>query len=173
MAKTSKKNLERETRKFVETVSDLVKKKGSRYKFKAKKSKKTIKKVKQECPHWIIRNDKLSPTLVQDNEHPGYWRCTICGALFPINPMENHEYENMTDHFISYVDQMFFWAIKCGGDDRDTKMFIQLKRDANRFKKVVPHILKRMKAKDSLTKHDKRGAMNQFTPYGYNYNIKD
>ena len=75
MAKKSKK-VEKETRRLMEGIADLVKKKGDRYKFKSK-NKKVIKKVKRTCVHWIYRKGKEVPTVIQDPERPGYWKCTI------------------------------------------------------------------------------------------------
>ena len=68
MAKKSKK-VEKETRRLMEGIADIVKRKGDRYKFKSK-NKKLIKKVKKTCPHWIMRKGKECATVIQDPEHP-------------------------------------------------------------------------------------------------------
>ena len=146
MAKKSKR-VEKETRRLIEGITDLVKKKGDRYKFKSK-NKKMVKKVKRTCVHWIIRKGKEVPTVIPDRENPGNWKCTICGASFPIKPgviekdaqtkeVIRNDYDEITDKFLGYVNQMQFWSVKLGGNADDTRMFIKLKENAPRFKKVA------------------------------------
>lgn len=62
MAKKKSKKIEKETRLLIESISDVLKKKGDRYKFKTGK-KKVVRKMKRSCPHWIIRKGKEDPTL--------------------------------------------------------------------------------------------------------------
>ena len=111
MAKKSKK-VEKETRRLMEGIGDLIKKKGDRYKFKSK-NKKIIKKVKRTCVHWIMRKGKEVPTVIHDPEHPGNWKCTICGASFPIKPMSLADYQSQTEHMLEIVNQMQFWSGIC------------------------------------------------------------
>lgn len=169
MAKKSKK-VEKETRRLMESVADLVKKKGDRYKFKSK-SKKTIKKVKRSCVHWIIRKGKEVPTVIHDPERPGYWKCTVCGASFPIKPSDLDTYYGTTEKLIEYVNQMQFWSVKLGGDAEDTKMFIRLKENLPRFEKVSKQILKRVNQRETWEKNRERSdVMAQFDAYyGFNY----
>lgn len=171
MAKKSKK-VEKETRRLMEAVADCVKKKGDCYKFKSK-DKKRVKKIKKKCVHWIVRKGKEVPTLHQDPMHPGMWKCDICGHIFPIKPVTIEEYENTTDVTSQYVDQMLFWSVKLGGDAEDTKMFLRLKEDLPRFKKVSKQILKHVNKRQAYEKNRERSdAMSQFDAYaGYNYNM--
>lgn len=168
MAKSKK--VEKETRRLMETVADLVKKKGDRYKFKSK-NKKVIKKVKRSCVHWIMRKGKEVPVVIQDPDHPGNWVCTICGASWPITPEKPEVYQESTDQMAAFVNQMQFWSVKLGGDAEDTKMFLRLKRDLPRFQKVSKQILKRVNQRETWEKNRQRSdAMAQFDAYsGFNY----
>ena len=169
MAKKSKK-VEKETRRLIEAVGDLVKKKGDRYKFKSKK-KKDIKKVKQYCVHWIIRKGKETPTVVVDPERPGYWKCTVCGASFPIKPASLDSYQDCFENALSYINQLQFWGVKLGGDAEDTKMFLRLKKDLPRARKVSKEIVKRINQREAYEKNrEKSDSMSQFDAYnGFNY----
>ena len=166
----AKNKVEKETRKLIEAMSDLVQKKGDRYKFKSKK-KKLVKQAKKTCVHWIIRKGKEVPTVVESPTNPGYWRCKICEAEFPIRPAEANEYHTGIMQTLAYVNQMQFLSVKLGGDAEDTKMFIQLKKMLPRFEKVSKNILKaankRQQWEDNRKKSD---AMSQFDSYsGFNY----
>ncbi len=169
MAKKSKK-VEKETRKLMESIGDLVKKKSDRYKFKTK-SKKQIKRVKKTCPHWIYRKGKECPTVVRDNEHPDMWRCTICGALFPVAPQTLEEYMAQTEAMLASVNQMQFWGVKLGGDAEDTKMFLKLREYLPRFEKVSKHILKAVNRRQAWEENRERGDMmsqfDAFTGFGF------
>lgn len=164
MAKKSKK-VEKETRRLMEGIADLVKRKGDRYKFKSK-NKKMIKKVKKTCPHWIMRKGKETPTVIPDPEKQGYWKCTICGASFPIKPADLDEYRRATNEMLSYVNQMQFWSVKLGGDADDTKMFIRLRQELPRFTKVSKQILKQVNKRDAWeNRRERSDIMEQFSDY--------
>jgi len=169
MAKKSKK-VEKETRRLMEGIADLVKRKGDRYKFKSK-NKKMVKKVKKTCVHWIMRKGKEVPTVIPDPEKQGYWKCTICGASFPIKPADLDAYREAADQMLSYVNQMQFWSVKLGGDADDTKMFIRLKQELPRFSKVSKQILKQVNRRDEWERRRERsdslGMFNDFGAYGY------
>lgn len=175
MAKKSKK-IEKETRRLMEGITDLIKKKGDRYKFKSK-NKKVIKKVKRTCVHWIYRKGKEVATVVPHPERQGYWKCKICNAEFPVKPIESSKegngngYQQATDQFLGLVNQMQFWSVKLGGDADDTKMFIKLKELLPRFAKVSKQILKNVNKREEMDKNrSKTGAMSQFDSYaGYSY----
>lgn len=168
MAKSKK--VEKETRRLMESVADLVKKKGDRYKFKSK-NKKVIKKVRRSCVHWIMRKGKEVPTVVQDPDRPGNWKCTICGESFPIKPAEQQKYYATTNELIEFVNQMQFWSVKLGGNADDTKMFLRLRENLPRFAKVSKQILKRVNQRETWEKNRERSdAMAQFDAYnGFNY----
>lgn len=173
MAKSKK--IEKNTRRLIESVSDMVKRKGDRYKFKSK-NKKVVKKVKKTCMHWVIRKGKEYPTVVNDPERPGYWRCTICGASFPIKPLvstdgKRSQYEIDCEHMVGLVNQMQFWSVKLGGDADDTRMFIDLKKNLPRFAKVSKQILKRVNQREDYERNRSKGdSRSQFDVYsGYNY----
>jgi hypothetical protein len=169
MAKKSKK-VEKETRRLMEGIADLVKKKGDRYKFKSK-NKKLVKKVKKTCVHWIIRKGKEVPTVIHDPEHPGNWKCTICGASFPIKPITAEEYKQSSEEMLALVNQMQFWSVKLGGDADDTKMFIRLKESIPRFEKVSKQILKRVNQREVWERNrEQSDVMSQFDAYSsFNY----
>lgn len=173
MAKKSKK-VEKETRRLMESLGDLVKKRGDRYKFKSK-SKKVVKKVKRTCPHWIMRKGKEVPTVVHDSNNPGSWKCLVCGAVFPIKPLESDGkrtgYDIETDRMLGLINQMQFWSVKLGGDAEDTKMFIRLKENLPRFAKVAKQILKRVNKREEYENNRTKGdVMAQFDAYsGFGY----
>ena len=171
MAKKCK--VEKETRKLISAVSELVKKKNDRYKFKTKK-KKVIKQVKRTCVHWIHRKGKEVPTVVQ-SDRPGYWKCAICGAEFPIKPLESIDgkngYQIETERMLEIVNQMQFWGVKLGGDAEDTKMFLALRKMLPRFSKVSKQILKRVNKREEYENRNKSSdVMSQFDAYsGFGY----
>ena len=169
MAKKSKK-VEKETRRLMEGIADLVKKKGDRYKFKSK-NKKVIKKVKRTCVHWIYRKGKEGPTVIQDPERPGYWKCTICGASFKVKPSTPEAYHDASQAMLEYVNQMQFWSVKLGGDAEDTKMFLKLKEMIPRFEKASRHILKQVNKREALENNRQNSdILAQFDAYtGFNY----
>lgn len=180
MAGKGKKKVEKETRRVIESVSDLVKKKGDRYKFKSK-NKKMVKKVKRTCVHWIIRKGKEVPTVANDPERPGYWKCRVCQMSFPIKPArvwedddgEKHsEYDDATDRTLEFVNQMQFWSVKLGGDAEDTKMFLKLKECLPRFKKVSRQILKQVNKRQAWEKNrEQSDVLARFDSYsGFHYN---
>lgn len=169
MAK-NKVKVEKETRKLIEAIADLVKKKGDRYKFKSK-NKKVIKKVKKTCVHWTIHKGREVPTVVASTENPGDWRCKICGTEFPIKPAELSEYRTSILQTLRYVNQMQFLSVKLGGDKEDTKMFLELRKLLPRFNKATKQILKAANKRQRLEDNRKKSdSMSQFEAYsGYNY----
>ena len=86
MAKKSKL-VEKETRRLMESISDMVKKRDGRYQFKKKHKKKQIRRLRMTCVHWIYRKGREIPTVITDPNDHDKWRCTICGATFPVRPM--------------------------------------------------------------------------------------
>lgn len=178
MAKKSKK-VEKETRRLIEGIGDLVKKKGDRYKFKAK-SKKAVKKIKKQCPHWIMRKGKEQPTTFVDPENGANWKCAICGASFPIRPakiwtdedgVKHSEYDDVANQQLALVNQIQFWSVKLGGDAEDTKMFLRLKNDLPRFQKVAKQVIKQVNKRQALDRNrENTDIMSQFSSYaGFNY----
>lgn len=172
MAKKSKK-IEKETRRLMEGVADLIKRKGDGYKFKTH-SKKKRKLVKKSCPHWTIYKNgkKERPTTIEDKQHPGYWRCKICGARFKIRPEAPEEYDNAVDRVIEQINQIQFWSVKMGGDKEDTEMFLKLRNQLPRFKKVAHQVVKRVNKRDEWEKNRQRSdVLSQFDAYSsFSYN---
>lgn len=164
------KKVEKETRKVIEAISDLIKRKGDHYKFKSGK-KKTIKKMRKSCVHWIVRKGKVIPAVMHDPNMPGYWRCTVCQASFPVRPVEPEEYVETTKALLSHINQLQFWSVKMGGDADDTKLFIQMKNLLPRYLKVQKNILKninkRQEWEDRKTKSDGFGQFDSYS--GFNY----
>ena len=170
MAKKNKK-VEKETRRLMEGISAMIKKKGDGYKFKTK-NKKKIKVIKKTCVHWKIdKNGHEVPAVEQSKTRPGYWKCKICNAEFPIIPVKEEQYDQACDIILEYVNQMQFWSVKLGGDADDTKMFLQLKKTIPRFKKVAHNIRKNVDRREKLeNKRDKADTLSQFDAYGsYSY----
>lgn len=175
MAKKSKK-IDKDTRKLIESISSLVKKKGDRYKFKSKK-KKLVKKVKQTCCHWTIRKGKELPTVIRDPEKAGYCKCAICGASFPLKPQILDDgtsmYKETVTKAMELVNQIQFLSVKLGGDAEDTKMFLKLKENLPRFAKVSQQIIKRINKREEFDKRAENGnSMARFDSYsGFGYKI--
>ena len=172
MAKSKK--IEKDTRRLISSVTDMVKRKGDRYKFKVK-SKKVRKKVKKTCPHWIFRKGKETPTVQRDTENPGMWRCTICGATFPIKPLTSEgkgsAYAREAEKMLQLVNQMQFWSVKLGGDSDDTKMFLKLRELLPAFGKASSQIVKRINKREEYERNRQHSdVMSQFDDYsGFNY----
>lgn len=171
MAKSKK--VEKETRRLIEGISDHVKKKGDKYRFKTK-NKKLIKRVKKQCPHWIIRKGEPTPTVIRDPDRPGYWKCTICGASWPIKPGENQEYQETVQRMLELVNQIQFWGVKLGGDADDTKMFLKLKELLPRFEKVSRQIVKHVNKRNLWeTNRQNTDILEQFSAYAsFNYRVQ-
>ncbi|MCM1439737.1 MAG: hypothetical protein NC131_11150 [Roseburia sp.] len=165
------KSVEKETRRLMEGVADLVKRKGDGYKFKSK-SKKKIKMVKKMCPHWIVRKGKEVPTVVADPEHPGYWRCAICKTRFRVQPEPLGEYYDVADRFLEQLNQLQFWSVKLGGNKEDTQMFLKLRALVPRYRKVAKQIHKRVNQREAWENNRQRSdLLSQFNMYsGFNYN---
>jgi hypothetical protein len=188
MAKKTK--IEKETRRLIESISELIKRKGNRYKFKVKK-KKQVRAIKRTCVHWIMRKGRPYPALVQSDEHPGKWKCSICGAVFPIkparekkkdsdgnilkdsqgNPITINHYEDVANEFLSHINQLQFWSVMMGGDSEDTKMFVQLRKLIPRYMKVQNNISKAMDRKNELENRKRdsetNSAFNNFSNFSY------
>ena len=176
------KKIEKETRRLIEGISDLIKKKGDRYKFKTK-SKKDIKKIKRTCCHWVIRKGKERPATILDPVDNTMWRCAICAQRFPIMPAEikrdqngntHNEYEETTARTLELVNQIQFWSVKLGGDASDTKMLLRLRSDLVRFNKVAKQVVKHVNKRQAMDRNKERtDIMSQFNAYsGFNYSNK-
>jgi hypothetical protein len=171
MAKKNHKKIEKETRKIIEAISDLVKRKNDVYKFKAGK-KKQIKEVKKTCVHWIVnKRGKEVPTVMRDPENPEYWKCRICGKSFPVRPLSNEDYQNICDNFEAIVNQCFFYSVKMGGDAVDTKIFLTLKKMIPRFTKIarneIKALNKRQEYEDRKLNSDSINQFGNYSSYTY------
>jgi hypothetical protein len=173
MAKKKSRKIEKETRRLIEAMADLVKKSknGDTYKFKSG-SKKQIRRMKKTCVHWIIRKGKETPAVKDDPEKAGYFKCRICGASFPINPLTSNEYREAYQTVLSYINQQQFYSIQMGGDSSDTKRFLRLKEDIPELMKMTDHIVKYMnKWKNWEETKNRENVLSQFKSYsGYSYN---
>lgn len=169
MAKKSK-NVEKETRRLMDAIGDLIKKKNNgEYKIKAKG--KELKNVERSCPHWIFRKGKEVPMVKDDPAIPGNWKCKICKASFPIKPAKNEDYEDGVNLMLGFVNQMQFWSVKLGGNADDTKMFLQLRKALPKFAKTSKHILKaidkRQKYENNKKKSDTLSQFDNYSGFGY------
>lgn len=167
---SKKIRLDKETRKLIESISDVVKYRKGKFKFKAK-GKKTVKRIKRSCVHWFFTK-KISPAVEKHPENPMNWRCKICGASFPIRPGTLQEYREMTNNVISIVNQLQFWSIKMGGDADDTKLFIRLKNDLVKLKRAEKTILNQVNKRQAFESNKNRedGSISQFDDYnGFSY----
>ena len=170
---SKKKKVEKETRRLIEAVSDTIKRrKDGGYKFKSKK-KKVVKKIKTSCLHWVIRKGKEVPCVHQDPDHAGNWKCDICGASFPIRPLDDEQYRKVIDDTLQMINQLQFWSVKMGGNKEDTKLFIQLKKlMKDHFTKSQKHIVKSINKRQSWEDRAKQNSdgLAQFDSYtGFDY----
>jgi len=172
MARKKSKKLEKETRRLVEGIADLTKKRSDgTYKFRTKK-KKVIRRIKTTCVHWTISKGREVPTVTQDNENPNNWRCVICGATFPIRPFKKVEdHHILVDRLLADINQFQFWGVKMGGDAEDTKMFLKLKTLLPRYRKVQRNIYKQVnKRQEFEDRKSHTDSLSQFDSYtGFNY----
>lgn len=181
MAKKSKQ-VEKETRRLMESISDMVKRRGGKYQFKKKHKKKQLRRMRMTCVHWIYRKGRSIPTVIHDPNDPNLWRCTICGATFPVNPLKcnadqvkSHDtpYDHKVNEMLSLVNQIQFWSIRLGGDKEDTKMYLELRRLLPRFRKVARNVLKNVKKRELVENNpDKNNIMATFDAYSSFYNYR-
>jgi hypothetical protein len=167
----SKKNqIEKETRRLIEGISDLVKKKGEVYKFRTKK-KKQIRRIKRTCVHWTIRKGKPIPCLTKDSSNDTNWRCSICNAVFPISPMDEDDFNKVSSQMLGHVNQAQMIGVKMGGDAEDTKLFLRLRGDLPRFQKIRNRIVKRATKIQHLEEQKNNSdSLSQFDSFsGYTY----
>ena len=177
MAK-KKSSIEKNTRKVIEATSEMIKLRGGKVKWRKKLKKKQIRLAQMSCFHWIIRNGNASPALIQDENRPGYWTCRICHRSFPIKPLsitdDNPEpYVKATNDMLEVVNQIAFWSVRLGGDGNDCKMFLSLKKDLERFKKVSKAVVKRVRKRNEFEQQQnstKSGPFDAWT--GFNYKPK-
>lgn len=171
MAKKKKnKKIEKETRKVIEAISDLVKKKNGSYKFKAGK-RKQIKSIKKTCMHWLIRGGKEVPSVKMDPENPANFKCELCGKSFPIKPLSFEEYDVIADQFEAIVNQAAFYSVRLGGSAEDTKMLLNLKKVTPRFKKIIRNemkvVNKRQEYEDRKSNSDSISQFGNYASYSY------
>lgn len=174
MSKKKKiKNMDKELRRHLEATSDMIKKKGNKFKFKnGKGSKKVVKKLRKLCIHWIIRKGKAVPTV--DSDGHGNWKCYLCGHTFPILPKTEEEYDQIITNALEAVDQLVFLATHLGGDADDMKTFLHLKEDLPKLKKIAKEVVKQSNKREQFERNaDDENAMSQFSSYsnGLNYNF--
>ena len=165
MAKKNKK-IDKETRKLIEAVSDMCKRNddGS---IKIKGKKKEVKKIRQCCPHWIIRKGKEYSTVTENPERNGELKCRICGTTFPMKPLDDNEYDQICKDFLQIVNQAFFYSVKMGGDSSDTKVFETCKRMIPRFNKIVKNEMKTLRKREIY-----ENRKNNETGYGSQFGLR-
>lgn len=169
MAKRSKK-IEKETRRLIESISDLVRKKDNQYKFRGTK-KKEVRQIKRTCVHWIIRKGKEYPAVEERPESPGFWTCKICGKNFRIKPFTPEEYHQINETYLSVVNQCFFYSVKMGGDASDTKVMVRLKELVPKFDKIsrvmMKQLNKRQEYEDRRRQSDQGSQFGSFSSFNY------
>lgn len=170
MAKKKSKKIEKETRRLIEGISDLVKKKGDKYKFRTGK-KKQIREIKKTCAHWIIRKGKEYPTVINDPDNGHNWKCTICGASFPVAPESKDKNSALIKEMLGRINQLGFYMVQMGGDADDTKVILRLKKDLLRFDKMQKNISKQLdKRRIYEENRDRSDTLSQFGSFaGFNY----
>lgn len=135
------KNLDKETKQCIETISDLFRNKNGEMKLRKGKKGKTKKILRNMCFHWIIRKDQCLPLVDNDPEDPNYWLCR-CGAKFRKAPATEEERERIIDEFLSLVNSTQFYSVNMGGDKDDSALFIKLKKLIPDFRRVAKEVSK-------------------------------
>lgn len=158
------KNIEKETRRLIESISDLLKHREGGYKFKGAK-KKTIKEMKRNCPHWVIRKGVECPAVEELPNSPGYWTCKICGKKFRIKPFTENEYDQLCESFLGVVNQLFFLSVKMGGDSSDTKVFLKMKELIPKLNKIARNEIKQFNKREEFERRRHEGESSTFLPY--------
>ena len=168
---SKKIKMDKETSRLVDVMTDLLKKTRNGYKFKNVK-KKSVKKAKRLCVHWMNRKGKPVPMVHTDENNPTNWKC-ICGASFPIKPLAPEDYRQTAEEFLSHVDQISFWAVMMGGDKGDVKIISRLKQIIPEFMKIEKEVVKAMNKRHEFEERkNNTDAMGQFDSYsGFNYNL--
>lgn len=168
------KKLEKETRRLVEAMSDIIKNKNGKYKFKHVK-KKQIKQIKRRCVHWYMgKGGKLTPAVAEHDDKRDFWTCGICGKSFLIAPLKPEEYTQASEEFLSLVNQCFFYSVKMGGDASDTKLFLKLKELVPIFGKVAKNEIKQLNKRNEYEQrrrnNENNSQFNNYSAYYYNNN---
>lgn len=168
MAKKNKARIDKNTRKIIENISDLISKRKNGDGFKIKAKGKQVKQIKRTCAHWMFRKGKLLPAVAVSNEIKGELKCLICGKTFPENSLTPEEANDMCRAFLQMVDQAFFFSVKMGGDASDAKIFETLKRVVPRFNKIYNNEMKHLNKfiKQEQQRKENLDGLNQFDAYG-------
>lgn len=167
--KNKSKKIEKETRRLIESISDILKYRDGGYKFKGVK-KKTIREMKKNCPHWIIRKGEEQPAVEERPDSPGFWTCKICGKQMRIKPFTEEEYEQACESFLSMVNQLFLLSVRMGGDSSDTKVFLKLKDLVPRLNKIARNELRQLNKREEFEqrrREEHASEFENFTSYSY------
>ena len=170
MAKKKTNRIEKETRKLIETTSDLIRERpdGS-FKIKGRK-KKEVKNIKLLCPHWIIKKRKERATVI-DADEPGVFQCRLCNAKFWRNPLDNKNIDDICDYASALVHQIGFYMILTGCDTEDAQIITKLKRTLPRFRKMAKNVSRQITRRNDIHKNRGRDTDN-FTGHSlFKYNL--
>ena len=172
--KKNAKKVERETRRLIESISELGKYKNNDFKFNKKVKKKTVNAAKRNCLHYYSKNGRIIPTMTQAGSAPGFRKCRICGAQFKITPPSEENIDIMNATFLSEVDRVAFSAVACGGNKDDLKVCLAIKAALYKFNKIDRNVSKIMRKRSEFqTKREKSPIDDNFHSYaGYDYNFK-
>ena len=178
MAKSDKKKFEKDTRLLLERISDMVKpSKNGKFKFR-KSSRKIVKNIKRNCCHWLLVKGKAETTVQACPDRPGYWKCGICKAEFPMAPFVKRKepgekdytpgYTEVFDDALGAVNQILLWETGLGGNKDDLRTMLELKRYLPKMLKIAKHVPKII---EKRTQKDNRNTgANVFDMYnGWNY----
>lgn len=173
MAK-KKSKIDKETRRFIEKVSDLIKKRRDD-KYVLKGRKKEIREIKKTCLHWEIRKrNKDIPAVRPHPTKEGYWECRICREVFPVGPLDPgdeeqgipHEVDLICDKFLGMVNHIVLLAVRMGGDSDDIAKFIKVKRlvpdVAKMSKNICKKLNKRQKYEDNRRNNSAGGRFDSW-----------
>lgn len=161
------KNLDKETRACIETVSDLFKVKDGEWKVRKGKKGKTKKILRNMCFHWLIRKDQCTPMVQNDPENPSYWKCR-CGARFKKTPPTEEERQAIIEKFLELVNLIQFFSVNMGGDKEDSALFIKLKKLIPDFEKTAAAVLKAMAKKKDY--EENKARTEDLSNFGQYYN---
>lgn len=165
-----RKKYDRETWDLMESVTMMIrpgKDDNGNYRLKKGFKKKDVKRIRRQCPHWVLDKKGRPVTAVKllrdRNGNPtGEVQCRVCRAIFPLIPSSDpDEYVDAVEKTEELVNQIEYWDVYAGGSKENMKMFLALRQYLPRFVKVAGRVAKAYKNKDKMsatTEAAKHGA---------------
>lgn len=155
-----RKKYDRETWDLMESVTMMIrpgKDDEGNYRLKKGFKKKDVKRIRRQCPHWVLDKKGRPVTavkLLRDDEGipTGKVQCRVCKAVFPLVPSSDPKtYVASVSRVEALINQVEYWDVYAGGSKDNMKMFLALRQYLPRFVKVAGRVAKAYKNKDKLS----------------------